>query len=162
DTELFVNYAGNAAPPNILFIVDTSGSMDGLVESQAAYDPDTLYTGDCAAGSVYWSIGADDPPSCDTGRWVEDAALQCAAAREAFASGAGRLTDRFVQFGVAESRWRQPSASDHTSIVECEDDRGRHGDGSSATHVYATDGDGDERWSQSPADEINWGGHETH
>jgi len=162
DTELFVTYAGNAAPPNILFIIDTSGSMGGAVESQAAYDPNTVYTGSCAADRVYWSIGVDDTPSCDTERWIEDAALECAAAREAFASGAGRLTDRFVQFGVAESRWRAPSPSDHTGTVECEDDRGRHGDGSSATHVYATDGNADARWSQNPADEISWAGHDSH
>jgi len=161
DTELFVNYAGSAAPPNILFIVDTSGSMDGAVESQAAYDPGTTYAGTCSPSLIYWRTGAGDPPACDTPRWIEDAALQCAAAQEAFASGAGRLTDRFAQYRAPESRWQQLEPSDHAGIVECEDDRGRHGDGSSATHVYATDGNADALWSQSPADEISWASQET-
>src|SRR5690606_18669406 len=104
DTELFINYSGNASPPNILFILDTSGSMDALVESQAAYDPGTIYAGTCSADRVYWRNGPGDPPTCDTERWVDTAALQCAAAFDAFAAGAGRLTDRIAQYGVSESR----------------------------------------------------------
>src|SRR5690606_4822904 len=139
----------------------TSGSMDSLVQSQAAYDPNTFYVGMCAADRVYWRSGQEDPPGCDTERWIDAAALQCAAAFTAFASGAGRLTDRVAQYRTAESRWTQLTQADHSGLVECEDDRGRHGDGSSATHVYATDGDADEPWSDAPEDEINWTGHET-
>ena len=161
DTELFVNYASSAAPPNILLIIDTSGSMGSAVESQAAYDPAIVYDGACALDRVYWHTGASELPTCDTNRWIEDAALACIAARQAFASGAGRLTDRFVQYSVAEQRWKALTPSNAAETVECEDDRGRHGDGSSATHVYATDGDADNPWSRSPEDEISWAGQQT-
>lgn len=161
DTELFVNYAGSVPPPNVLFIIDTSGSMDGIVESQATYDPGRTYLGDCVAGRIYWRDDAGNPPTCSTGRWIEESALVCDAAREAFAFGAGRLTDHIAQYSVAESRWKNLSSDDHEGLVECEDDRGEHGDGSSTTRVYAADGDSDNPWSASQADEINWYGFRT-
>jgi len=41
DTELFIGAANgvNTAQPNILFIIDDSGSMGDLVSSQPNYDP---------------------------------------------------------------------------------------------------------------------------
>ena len=161
DTELFVHTTPSTARPNVLFIIDTSGSMDAVVESQAAFDPDVTYRGDCAADRVYWRDDAGNPPSCSTGRWIDISALACEAARVAFASGAGRLTDRFAQYSTAESRWEDLSQDDHTSPVECEDDRGEHGDGTNETHVYAANGDPTRPWSASPSEEINWQGFRT-
>ena len=156
DTELFVRNAPSAARPNVLFIVDTSGSMGAVVEGQAAYDPGTVYEGPCENGRIYWREGAGDPPSCSTGRWIEASALTCEAAREAFDSGAGRLTARFAQYSEAEASWKDLSPDDHAAPVECEDDRGRHGDGSSPAHVYAANGNAAAPWSTSSSDEITW------
>jgi type IV pilus assembly protein PilY1 len=163
DTELFVSRAGTAAAaPNVLFIFDTSGSMETRVESQAGYDAGTLYAGACRAGSIYWRSGSGDPPACSTDRWFEESALRCRAAREAFDSGAGRLTDHVARFDPADARWKNllPAAKDH--LVECEDDRGRDGSGTNAERTYAREGDPADPWSDKPEDEINWPARETH
>ena len=54
DSEVFTSSAfttGVGARPNVLFIMDTSGSMDGEV---IIYDPLKTYTGSCDTGYVYW------------------------------------------------------------------------------------------------------------
>ena len=162
DTELFVNYAANALPPNILLILDTSGSMDALVEGHEPFDPAKSYDGACNADRVYWREGVGDPPDCATGRWFEAAALACAAAVAAFESEAGRLVDRIAQYDAAERRWKAVSSADAVDIVECDDDRGRHGDGTSANEVYATSGDPAALWSAHAQDEIAWDSFATH
>ena len=55
DSEVFTSSAfttGDSARPNVLFIMDTSGSMDSEV---TVYDPAMTYTGTCDAGYVYWA-----------------------------------------------------------------------------------------------------------
>ncbi len=57
DTELFVGAAVAAAPsrPNILFIMDTSGSMDTNVTTQVSFNPADTYSGSCRTDRIYWS-----------------------------------------------------------------------------------------------------------
>ena len=66
DTEIFVTQAGagTTIQPNILFVLDTSGSMSTDVVTQVPYDPATTYTGACPAGRVYWRDGSGNPPRC--------------------------------------------------------------------------------------------------
>ncbi len=156
DTELFVNDAAHALPPNILLILDTSGSMDALVQGHEAFDPAATYDGACVPNRVYWREGAGDPPECDTPRWLDASALACAAAIAAFESEAGRLVGRAAQYDASDRRWKAVSPSDSAEIVECADDRGRHGDGSSSTDVYATNGNDAAAWSARAEDEIAW------
>src|SRR4029453_10506125 len=68
ETEIFVG-TGNAVTgqrPNILFIIDTSGSMDTQVVTQEAFNPATTYTGPCNTGRVYYASGSDanNTPNC--------------------------------------------------------------------------------------------------
>lgn len=151
DTELFVfDNSAMAVNPNILFILDTSGSMDTEVESQQSFDPGTVYEGSCRHDRLYWRSGSGDPPTCDTSRWFELTAFHCAAASEAF------TTDRFARYDTGEARWANLSTFDTSGAVECEDDSGLHGDGLDPTHVYAQDGEVDHRWSDSSVDQISW------
>src|SRR5436305_631893 len=46
DTEIFFNQNGTDIPANVMFIMDTSGSMNELVTTQAPYDPAKAYTAD--------------------------------------------------------------------------------------------------------------------
>ena len=161
DTELFVgdnaNFA-NVARPNILFIMDTSGSMDNKVITQATYDPAFAYGGGCDATRVYWRGGSGDPPSCDTTRWFNMNALMCNVAMQAFTDGAGRYTDRMAQFDADfDDRWERISRTRKTRLVECEDDGGFHGDGAKNRHVYAQSGDAANPWSDRALDEVSWG-----
>src|SRR5690606_17307089 len=96
---------------------------------------------------------------CNTDRWIAAAALRCDAALAAFASS-GRLNARFARFDESDAEWKRLDRDEHTQLVECEDDSGRHGDGSSASAVYARDGIAGSPWSDRAEDEINWSGRD--
>ncbi|MEE8305808.1 MAG: hypothetical protein V3R81_01010, partial [Gammaproteobacteria bacterium] len=85
DTELFVGDSTlyPSSLPNILFILDTSGSMTTLVDTQGTYDPAVVYAGTCLPARVYWRRGTGDPPDCNTDTWFDTASFQCAAAKTA-------------------------------------------------------------------------------
>ena len=74
DTEIYtgLNSAANGAvDPNVLFILDTSGSMGSSVTRViAAYDPTTTYTGSCVNSRVYYSTSGT-PPTCGTSRYFD-------------------------------------------------------------------------------------------
>ena len=101
DTELFVANSTQfqlEAQPNVLLILDTSGSMDATVITQGSYDPDVNYDGACSGNRVYWRESVGFPPTCDTERYFELGALVCNAALNAFALGAGHYIDHMAQF----------------------------------------------------------------
>lgn len=81
-------YVGNAAAtvevkPNLLFMVDTSGSMRNKVQTQVPYDISHDYSGDTGGcfdnDRVYFSTG-DTPTDCSTDDWFNKDALKCDAA----------------------------------------------------------------------------------
>lgn len=81
-------YVGNATAtvevkPNLLFMVDTSGSMRAKVQTQEPYDISHDYSGDTGGcfnnDRVYFSTG-DTPVNCLTDDWFNKGALKCDAA----------------------------------------------------------------------------------
>ena len=67
DTELLLatpNSTG-ADRPNILFILDTSGSMTTIERTQQPYDKDEDYGGTCQSDRYYWTSG-NSIPECRT------------------------------------------------------------------------------------------------
>jgi type IV pilus assembly protein PilY1 len=164
DTELFVsdsNQFVEIVRPNILFIMDTSGSMDNEVESQGAYEPKDTYTGDCSASRVYWRNGTGGAPNCSTNQWFNDAAFMCDAAIQAFAAGAAGYVDLMAQYDNAgDARYENLDQSFKDRVVECEDDRGVHGDGRKK-HLWASDDQANEPWTTDPTKEVPWGSNLT-
>lgn len=85
DIEIYVGnaLAGVEVKPNLLFIVDTSGSMRAKVNTQVPYDISHDYEGDSGScfdnDRVYFSTGTT-PTDCDTDDWFEEDALKCDAA----------------------------------------------------------------------------------
>lgn len=80
-------YVGNAAAtvevkPNLLFIVDTSGSMRFKVKTQVPYDISHDYSTDSGGcfdnDRVYFSTG-ETPSDCATDNWFNKTALKCDA-----------------------------------------------------------------------------------
>ena len=159
DIELFVSNSSQfstTAQPNILFIIDTSYSMLTEVETQATYDPDIVYDGDCSADRVYYRSGPGDPPFCNIPYWFNDAALMCDAAIQAFATSAGRYTDGMAQYDPGnQDRWEWLHHSQKDRLVECEDDGGMHGNVSGV--LYAQNGYDNQLWSAAAVDEVAWG-----
>jgi type IV pilus assembly protein PilY1 len=171
DTELFIgNTLGSQAKPNILFIIDNSGSMGSLVVTQEGFDGNTTYpaVGSCDANRVYWRTGTGNPPGCGTNNYFNLSALKCQRALNAFVT-AGYYTDNMAQYDPNNvsggKRWETISASQKSRVVECQDDRGAHGDTTTPPNLYARNGQsgvagywGDSTteiaWGATPANEI--------
>ncbi|MDP7660598.1 MAG: hypothetical protein QF789_05160, partial [Gammaproteobacteria bacterium] len=64
DVEIFVNTGDqeiSCAAPNILFIIDTSASMDTKVFTQAPWDPTENYSGCFDSSRIYYLETATTP-----------------------------------------------------------------------------------------------------
>ncbi|MEX2259526.1 MAG: PilC/PilY family type IV pilus protein, partial [Woeseia sp.] len=162
DTELLlVNPTGDQPTPNVMFILDTSGSMTSQEETVEPYDSSRTYSGDCDSNRLYWS-DVDTTPVCDGSetQFIEKSAFYCDAAGLQL-GGIGSYTNTMVQYRVEQSGsepgWREIEPGNSTDPVECQDDSGLHGDGS-AGDVYATAQSGAaDPWTSDPALEISWG-----
>jgi type IV pilus assembly protein PilY1 len=141
DTEIFVGRSDNYSDPNVLFVIDTSGSMD-TVTNFLAYDPATTYAGSCNGSRLYWSTDGSEPDCATTSSYVDATALVCNAAVTPLAT-TGSFRDRYATWhdvsGTSNDKWNNLSNSVHTEKVECRTDNGVHGDGSSATNTYPAD-----------------------
>ena len=164
DTELFVGAANavNTAQPNILFIIDDSGSMAGLVSTQANYDPKQTYTGACGNGHVYYST-TGSAPDCSSPNWFDKTALVCKAGLDAIAATGIYGPDTVAQYDDSSSTartWVKLVTSQKDQLVECKADYGVDGDGSPADAVYPINGvtSGKDAWSADPKDPnaITW------
>ena len=164
DTELLVVDPSNitGTPPNIMFILDTSGSMGDPVSTTKPYDSTFPYAdGSCDINRFYWTK-LDVEPTCvgDTNtQFIEEDAFLCDDATLRM-SGIGAYSGVMVQYrgnDADDSRWQQLEIGNATSRVECQRDSGSHGDGTTG-QVYAQAGTGlpDEFTSDADA-EISWG-----
>ena len=90
DTELFVVDASlfPDARPNVLFIMDTSGSMADKIRTQPTFKSAETYAGSCAAGRVYWvdTSVSGSPPQCTSSNWIESSKFLCIAATVAMST----------------------------------------------------------------------------
>lgn len=164
DTEiLIVDPAASAAtPPNILFILDTSGSMGDAVKTTEPYDSTVDYnrTGaTCDGDKLYWTI-LDVEPSCARGNSqnIAKTAFQCEDARLRM-TGIGAYTGVLVQyrggaFGV--DRWQEMEIGNDVDMVECQNDSGEHGEGT-AGQVYAKAGTSGVAFTAVEGEELEWG-----
>ena len=87
DTEIFQSTptSGAAARPNILLIIDTSGSMvDNSVTQAADYDPLLSYSGDCDAQRIYYTKGSGSVSCTGAGkdRYITSSQLVCKTAKD--------------------------------------------------------------------------------
>ena len=168
DTEIFVNKDLNAKQPNVLFIVDTSGSMSGKEEViKSPYDASKDYTGCTQADKgdpdkerIYWSEGStSSPPACNSKKWFYKTANKCDAAAIALASSSGTAIVNAKQWRKGNGKnspdqWRDISDSDsyNSSPIECSDDAGKHGKDAGDSDKYASNSNGP--WNSSS--DVNW------
>lgn len=162
DTELFVaTSSGAGIRPNVLFIIDNSGSMTTQVDTQEPYDPLKTYPGSafvpkCATDKVYFQSGTGTDPRCGSPgiRSFNLTSLDCKSAVEAFKLG-GKYIDQLVQYDpdtvtkkkngqtvVVDTgeRWEQLDSSHPDQSVECQADQGKFGQGADETKPYHADG----------------------
>ncbi len=144
DTELFVGSSTNTSVrPNVLFIVDNSGSMDTKVETQDTYKSTTTYPDQgCSVNRVYWratSSGAA-PPACNTSNYFALSAMQCKTGLAAF-DAAGYHIDMAARYDKADDkRWERFDNNYHNDVVDCQDDWGVHGGGDNSKRYPADKG----------------------
>ncbi len=159
--------SGAAVTANVLFIMDTSGSMDAIVTAAGGiydkdvdygtltaplncFDKDKLYVdvrldgdgvpGYCGATPTYSIAGLTQ---------FNDSISVCNRDNSSITNN-GFRTDKYVQF--RSGSWR--GISNETDKIECRSDRGRHGEGGSADYASNTTGSG---FSTRRRNEINWG-----
>ncbi len=163
DTELLlVNPGSNAASkPNVMFILDTSGSMTSEEETVEPYDSTRTYAGNCDSDQIYWT-DVNVTPGCAGGntRSINKAAFHCQAATKQI-NGIGSFSSTMVQYrqdllGLVET-WQDLQAGNFDDPVECQADSGIHGDGTTG-QVYASALSGLlNPWTANQLLEISWG-----
>ena len=162
DTELLLvdPSASAATPPNILFILDTSGSMGDPVPTTKPYDStDRTYPGSCQEDRYYWTT-LDVEPTCAGGgntQYIDDTSFLCNDATLRM-SGIGAYTGVLVQYrsgGGGSARWQQLESGNSSDDVECQNDSGVHGDGTG--DVHANSAAGASMWTPDPNLELAWG-----
>ena len=161
DTEIFFNQNNGSIPANILFILDTSGSMNDLVTSHAAYVPGTSYSANTCANfdNNYYYYSTSGTPVCNSANKIRTDLFKCAAMLP-FLGTSGYNTDAFSQWGAAATSsstgkgtvarprivtttqtygWQNSmSAANTTGYIDCKSDAGIHGDGVDGSKLYAS------------------------
>ncbi|MGB5277700.1 MAG: hypothetical protein WBP02_11080, partial [Gammaproteobacteria bacterium] len=161
-----------SASANVLFIVDTSGSMSATVtQATGVYDPAVTYPGCFDTNTHYTDINLGGSAGVNgycTGASGYDigsrpkfsaSVFVCQTGNNAIATE-GYYTGRVGQWrqrnkGGGSYRWRGISnrTSKFNDKVECEADSGIHGEGGAA--LYAAD-NGGTGFSTNAGSEINW------
>ena len=161
DTELLLFSQDPSLTPksNVMFILDTSGSMTSTETTVEPYDSTIDYSGNCDKNNLYWS-DVDVLPVCDGNetQFFDKSAFQCLFAANQIA-GIGSFSGTMVQYyskGNASPKWQYLEPGEDSSDVECHADSGIHGDGTPG-EVYAASGSGQPLWTSEPKAELSWG-----
>jgi len=161
DSEIFTGAANvvTAQRPNILFIMDTSGSMDTDVVTQVPFNPATTYPGSCDPNRVYFVQGSNsnNPPNCTSSNSFPRVAFKCDAGVQAMAAAGYYIADRAAQWRGAGPRWRSINGNTGNSVwVECRADAGVHGSGLDPLRLWAADTLLLGPWTLLPSQQITW------
>ncbi|MDG1462978.1 MAG: hypothetical protein P8R04_05345, partial [Gammaproteobacteria bacterium] len=132
DTELFLAGedpdAEGGVQPNIMFIIDTSGSMDTNVSSQLPYDDSFTYSGSCNANLIYVTT-TNNAPNCSsssTSRFPKSS-NNCIASLSSLSSGTF-FADKMLYWKSSVNKWRTlPNQNWFDHIVDCQDDQRDYG-----------------------------------
>ncbi len=143
DTEIFVGQYVDPGAPNVMLMIDNSGSMGAQVSAPVPFDPSKTYDGDCVAGRIYFDQGGR-LPDCNQDNWIDEASLTCESARY-WLDNSGSYRDRLARWdenpdNPSRSYWRGLSANVPAQLVDCNSDWGWHGRSTGDGVVYPADG----------------------
>ena len=160
DTELFSGRAPGSisGQPNVLFILDTSGSMDTDVETPAPYDHE--YDGDCEKDYIYytkgnniWSCNSNNPKH----KGFKADKNYCSVSWQQI-DDMGIWLGKILQWDSSNSRWVEPKDQFEGNEVDCEDDQGNHGAEGTTDKEWHVD---DDMYSDSSANQAKYKGNFT-
>ena len=151
DIEIFVAGVdpdlGGGVNPNIMFILDTSGSMGTIVQTQDVYDDDIIYTGACDSDYLYVTTNSTEPTCATATRKLKRSLSNCFRAENKFDSGqfySDRLAMWKPDSNANSSKWVALPNGEITGTVDCRRDRVRDNniaDGKAKNDgLYARDG----------------------
>ena len=153
DSELFLSdRSATATDANVLFIIDTSGSMDTLVDTQAPYDTDTDFQGCYQSDALYFTTTGTRPP-CDSPDLLPKSVNYCAASTLAL-TAVGYYADFLLGWDESRERWDALSGERPDGPLECVTDRGVNGQGSGGARFAANGPEGP--WAATDAQEPAW------
>jgi len=155
DIEIYTSLdATSAVNPNILFLIDTSGSMGTTSKVKQPYDYTKTYTGSCSSTGIYFVTDGDLPVCPGSTNYFDEASNKCDHSVTGYKwSGydttgtyvygkaitppqdgslltIGTYSDQLAQFDTSSNKWRELSvtkSSDRSLSVECVSDGGLHG-----------------------------------
>ncbi|GJL83063.1 MAG: type IV pili system adhesin PilY [marine bacterium B5-7] len=164
DTEIYKSI--NTVNPNLLFILDTSGSMAGnVVVSTYEYQTDYSSLGNCDPDFYYWSDDSSDPPDCDTtDQKIPKAEFACNAGLESINGSTGFYTDDFMGWytGGTDDRWRDADVRNNSDDLvnldyyECLSDWGEYGALDNSTAKWPVNGDNGPWQTTQPSNRNIW------
>jgi len=168
DTELLLVNPdpSNTPKPNVMFILDSSGSMTTTQSTVEPYNSNTAYdSGSCDKDKFYWT-DVDVTPDCATTKNIIEAdKYVCEFSRKQI-DGIGSYTDTMIQYrdggadGLSSGKktWQTLAAGYTGEYVECQADSGRHGDGNDTLRLWAAAGsDLTDLWTSSEKNAVSWG-----
>ncbi len=157
DTELLLvpPPPGDATKPRILFIIDTSTSMNSTESTPIPYNDAQTYAGECNADAIYWMLISGVSPDCagSTEGFIDKDNWKCQAAELAM-QGLGSFNGVLAQYrdggsdgtGSGPKKWQFLAQGYNSEPVECEQDAGIHGDGVDTSALWAKAGSDIDPW----------------
>jgi type IV pilus assembly protein PilY1 len=153
DSEIFLSdRSATTTNANVLFIIDTSGSMNTLVETQVPFDANTTFSGCYRSDVLYYTTTGTLPP-CDSPDLILKSVNYCAASGQALAE-LGYYADFLLGWDYSRQRWHALNGERADDPMECVSDRGVHGVGPDS-EPYASDG-AEGPWAVSAEQEPAW------
>jgi len=154
DIEIYTtaNLGSTAIQPNVVFIMDSSGSMTTTLSVPLPYDYTQTYVGCYDSTMLYYTAGGSIPP-CGSKDIFLKTSNRCDASVNLYDKGViidpigpleklGFYADQLAQYNSNKNIW-QPvttnNAAQQAYLVECYTDSGVHGD-TGPTNPYIIDG----------------------
>ena len=154
DIEIYTtaNLGTTVAQPNVMFIMDTSGSMGAPLSVSTPYDHTQTYTGCYDASMLYYSsTGA--MPTCGSKDVIYKSSNTCDASMNLYDKGViidpigplekhGFYSDQVAHYNSKKKIWQAlltRNATEQAYLLECYTDSGVHGE-TGAGNPFITDG----------------------
>jgi type IV pilus assembly protein PilY1 len=126
DAEIFLSdRSATTTNANVLFIIDTSGSMNALVDTQVPFDANATFGGCYRSDALYYTTTSTLPP-CDSPDLILKSVNYCAASRLALTE-LGYYADFLLGWNYSLQRWHALNGERADDPMECISDRGVHG-----------------------------------
>jgi len=174
DTELLlINPDVAQQKPNVMLIIDSSGSMGTLENTTEVYDYTQIYAGGatpCDPNYLYWSEYKKVVPSCDPAndQRILKSSFRCdAGTKQIQGIGSYRTTMAQYRDGASgifsillgltdDDRWQELEPGNETDLVECSKDDGKHGDGVNNGKLHAQRGGDVDPYTNQKKDRVQW------